>query len=1463
MPHINRIRVNNVKYNFGTQFYDDFMMRFSCKNTIYDLANGGGKSVLMLLLLQNLIPNCTLDEKQPIEKLFRTSGGSNTIHSLVEWKLDPCYQKDNFKYMTTGFCARKGKDSGEDEARESASIEYFNYCIFYREFGDNDIKNLPLSKDGERITYNGLKSYLRDLEKKDHGIEVHIFEKKGDYQNFISRFGLFESEWEIIRGINKTEGHVRTYFETNYKTGRKVVEDLLIEEIIQKSFQNQIGNNGDDDSMAKTLLDIKDRIIELSRRKEEINLFDKQIALMEELSAGIADFKDYQGEKESLKNMLLEKLAVCRNLSEKLSCDVSLIEQQIDEAKETYEKEDKLISVARMIDDRKALEQLKILVSECAEKIAGLLSKEEEIKGNIELSECAEAYEEHKKYQMLKDEVLLALDSRVRNNQDIYDEIHALAATAHRILTEQAVKCNELVLDFEEQNIELKQEYEKAQSVKDEMEIKAAISEKELLSVQSEIEEKEGHFRQLISDNGILVAENIEEEIAHKNAEINTITSDIREKEEKLSSFRTAYDKKTEELYDVISGIKVLEHQKKQLEQSLGENKADQNKLDSFAAIYGESDTKRLETAIYGMYKQSVARMAELEVKISDMTAYVSQLSKGRYILDGHQYRAVEEYLFNTYGEDVMYGYDWFATLTQAQRRDVLKRVPFLDYSFVIKGDFERIKEDANLRNFSHSSYIVPIISEMILRDMHHASSVEFIVFGTKDLSFLSDPGKVKAELDKVSEELYEQEENLRKLKTSQNVLWEDYLYILSVNNMNNNGKDGAYEDILSQLDDKAAKRDEASKEKEELKNSIHNLEMLIEKAKEENDSLDKQKAALVHSKEVYDELNRLYKQKQDMTNEASRTKMLCEQYREAAKKSYDEWQNVKVLWDIAKEEKEDLNRQWKDTFEPYYSDEYADRVLDLPYEQIVVKMNGLVSAVNNENADVNDKKTLIRAYEDHMEKCRKEIENRGYTLGQIKEKLESDSEIKNIQNISVLKNRLKDIQSDIAKQRSENESLNAQMNRMEGSLTHAGRIVEEKYGEFEFFECENTGQFIAEHTNLKKVLKERCGQLESQMKKAVADVNEVTLIGRDIERMLQNAGVTIPSQLGVAQECDISALDGYEVIQKDYEKLIRSEYKKREEFAKQKRQIMDALRECNAFDLADEIDRSIGVPEGTDEIRIMTENIEETCRCIRLEKDRVGKGIEDMERIKDSFENRCIQICCNIKAELDRLPKLSKITLDNEVISMIGLNIPYVKEEFYKERMSSYISDTITLSENFKTEEERILYIKNRLYWKKLFSVIVTDMNGIRLNLYKRERIKDQSRYLRYEEAVGSTGQSQGIYIQFLIAIINYISNINAAGREVSAIGKVVFIDNPFGAAKDIYIWEPIFKLLKANHVQLIVPARGVTPAITSRFDVNYILGQKMVHGRQQTVVVDYRSQVQNDEMEYTRLDYVQESMF
>ena len=208
----------------------------------------------------------------------------------------------------------------------------------------------------------------------------------------------------------------------------------------------------------------------------------------------------------------------------------------------------------------------------------------------------------------------------------------------------------------------------------------------------------------------------------------------------------------------------------------------------------------------------------------------------------------------------------------------------------------------------------------------------------------------------------------------------------------------------------------------------------------------------------------------------------------------------------------------------------------------------------------------------------------------------------------------------------------------------------------------------------------------------------------------------------------------------------------------------------------------------------------------------------------------------------------------------MIQLKIPYIREEQYRQHMSDYIDAVVAGADAYQNFDEKLRYIRQKLSWKNLFSVIVTDMNAIRLNLYKRERIHEQSRYLRYEEAVGSTGQSQGIYIQFLIAIINYISAVNSLDGDGTETKKVLFIDNPIGAAKEIYIWEPIFELLKTNHVQLIVPARGATPAISGMFDVNYVLGQKMIDGKVQTVVVDYYSNIKIEDVEYVKIDFEQE---
>ena len=596
--------------------------------------------------------------------------------------------------------------------------------------------------------------------------------------------------------------------------------------------------------------------------------------------------------------------------------------------------------------------------------------------------------------------------------------------------------------------------------------------------------------------------------------------------------------------------------------------------------------------------------------------------------------------------------------------------------------------------------------------------------------------------------------------------------------------------------------------------------------------------------------------------SEAARNRVY--EYEEAVSSAGVEYEAARDFEDSTRKAYEKIVKSWEEQYAPYYDEnvsiETDDDTSRLDKDEIESRFTGLKTALSQKNSDFSDKQALMNHLSASMNKCRDAIEYRGYTFDDIKAKYEAGEIIAaGSQQLRNAKDALNNLVGASDSVREELEAQEALLNRLEGSIAHGINQIENNYGSFNEFPCDAPEEFITQHKALIKKLEDNTKVQEKTRRQMSDSLKDILVCRKDLERIVSDAGMQIPEEFRPEDVAGITAnLTEYEAVHKEYASINRLEYKKVDEFNKNKTKLIDLLNGFNAVELADEVRISLNVPENVAKTRSMIESLNETNTFIQLEKDRVAKGIEDMQMIKDNFENRCIQTCSNIKTELDRLPQLSNINLDGEQIAIISLQIPYIKEELYKEKMSEYIDETVFMAESFKEQAERLKYIRNRLSWKRLFSVIVTDMNSIRINLYKRERIKDQSRYLRYEEAVGSTGQSQGIYIQFLIAIINYISNMNSSGNE-GVEGKTIFIDNPFGAAKDIYIWEPIFKLLATNHVQLIVPARGATPAITGRFDVNYILGQKLVDSRQQTVVVDYYSSTKETELEYTRMDYEQ----
>lgn len=1456
MPHINRIRVNNVKYNFGTQYYDDFVLRFSGKNTIYDLANGGGKSVLMLLLLQNLIPNCTLDEKQPIEKLFRSGNGNTTIHSLIEWKLNPCHVKNGFQYMTTGFCARKARGgAGEDgtDTNDKTAVDYFNYCIFYRQFNDNDLKNLPLVNGKERITYLGLRSYLQELEKKDFHVQVKIFDRKGDYQRFIGEYGLFESEWEIIRGINKTEGHVRTYFETNYRTTRKVVEDLLIEEIIEKSFYRKTGTDQENDGMADTLLGLKDQLVLLSKKKNELHYYDRQAELLDDFAARIGSLKGMYYKKQGLEEQLVKTYNT--TLSRRMQKEQAH-EQLEGSVKRLEDEKQEALSMIALADIRKKELLLGELTEAAAAKkkelsdISGQLEKKRE---RIEERECDNHYLNYVEYEREYLAAKEAVSEILSGGEALEEDLFAMANELNKCAELEKAELAETIGELQEESALLEKKKAELSDSEKELLVKREVLEETLLRLERKKTKLREEMKLLSEEEGLLLFSDVRKELAQAEKEKRAAEKELAQTEEELSqtgllsygaemqgrSMRKEEERLTAELTVLAAELKKYDRLREQIEQLIG--------------IYGGT-RESLENVLFRRQKELVIAQRENAERKQKLHEKLAALHDGLPVAEPAAVTVFLEELRRYYDEKAVSGYEYLKMKEDGERELLLERCPCLPYAAVTSADLSGIAADAAIRRKDGSDALIPVLSLAALeREKEIADENALIFLGAS----ASEEKKLLAELselEKVSAGQYERER----------VLKQDYdfarLYAKECADYEKNQQQyeerkGSWNRLQREIEEQSAKT-RLLKEQETF---------LTEKSKELTETVASGGTRLENLRKLAELENALT----ETENESRQTDVLLIDVKNSLEGLCAELKStaeeLESVYYVLSGKRQELFRVLKseEAFKGYVRDkEYV--ASGLSGKELEAAFAGKKAAYEQKNADVSDKQKLAVSCEKAMEQLRGQLQLLGHTVEELELKnKENGCARTEMEQMLVFKKEVFELQNMRLSSDRELKELEEKVHRMMGSIQHARQSAEEVYKTADCPElpAEKLETFVRQQKERRQAIEQAQSDGQKNLRSLEEQCYALKAMAQDMERMMRSAGIA-PENVNGCLETGQSLKEQYESLRTEYEAIVLEEQERLEGFEKEKRLLLETLKKLGAHELAAEIDQSLNAPENEDRIREELASLKSVTDCLMLEKERIGKDMDSLQELKDRFEAQCLQSCLNIREELERLTKLSKISMDGQMISMITLQIPYIKEEMFKDAMSEYIDRIILKVEELDSQAERLSFIRSRLAFKHLFAVIVSNMDAIRMTLYKRERMKEQSRYLKYEEAVGSTGQSQGIYIQFLVAIINYISSINSGNADPLELKKVIFIDNPFGAAKDIYIWEPIFKLLKANNVQLIVPARGATPAITGHFEVNYILGQKLIDGRQQTVVVDYRSQTEESGLEYATLTYEQETL-
>lgn len=1468
MPHINRIRVNNVKYNFGTQSYEDFMLKPFGHNMLYDLANGGGKSVLMLLMLQTVLPNCSLDDKQPVEKLFRTGDGSQTIHSLIEWKLDEADVLHGFRYMTTGFCARKASNA-EEGSRETASIEYFNYCIFYRDYNANDIRNLPLVKDKEKITYTGLRRYLKELER-DSSLIVKVFDRKGEYQAFIADYGLYESEWEIIRGINKTEGHVRTYFETNYRTTRKVVEDLLIEEIIQRAFRIR-GGQESEDSMSKTLLDMKDKLLELSRKKNEIGNYDRQMELLKAFEERLDVLREVYERMSGLRRDITSLYRLADSMERRSGERVQSAEKRLEELAQELKHLNEKIDTARYIEDRTRTRQMESRMLQLQKKTVADRTALEAGKADLALRESMNDFLEYQEEKSKRDETAVELSAMKSEKSTLLEQVQRLTFFMKKELARQQREMGAELSALDTKYNSLRIRIRTMDERERELSGRVAVSTARMEEQNRRKAELSARLAENKRKTGLLVMEESDRLKEAHARELTGIDERLAGQAEREETLRTDLEKVKAQLISCRVELKQLEGEQTLAADFMERYQNEKNKAEKLLEVYGARDYERLCEQIRERDMEVRAELKRQNTLAEQLLGSLERMQDenwGGFLAEPADAEQIREYISVRHGKKVQTGREYLAGLPEGQREELLREYPYLPVSFVTDGGIPELFEDAGLRAGKFGGAMFAVIKEAALRNRRELAKEEDIALFSRDFGGMLEEGAQEKEQGRLRAELSEAQYRIRRLKDQQETYREDedFLRHFIFN----------YEEKIQEY---RREKEEKDKRRNGLKEQETELAAQTEQMQTELAALTQSDRDLIaRSAELKQEILVLvqiaddFAQYQELESALVKTgqeKQESERGREEARQLADgmekEAEQVNARRGAIRQKLLQSERVWKEKYQKYdVPGEYGE--CTLTPEELEAELNGKRMAYEQEHAQEEDKNRLLQSYVTAMNRCLRSIGNRGISMSTLYE-MDGRSEIFGTEEseLAKLREELRKGEKALAVQQKELERVSGEWNRLHGKTGQLENELQERYGGT--MELNLSEDEVEEYIENNRSRMERLAMEEQEQRALCRELAQESVLladmRKDIERMAKSSRIVL--EQGQQEEIDTQKAgvlkEQFRKLEEEYERRSSELKKRQDEFVKNRQKVIDTLVMLDGASLAEEMKESIVLPEDAQETARMIQSLNEVRECLALEKSRVESGIEDIISLKENFEDQCLQRCINIKTELDRLPKLSKITLDGEQIPMISLQIPYVREEFYRERMSAYIDEIVSNTDQFKDNTERMKYIRSALSFKKLFSIIVTDMNMIKLSLYKRERIREQSRLLRYEEAVGSTGQSQGIYIQFLIAIINYITNINSGKSDNTGLYKVIFIDNPFGAAKDIYIWEPIFELLRTNQVQLIVPARGTTPAITGRFDVNYILGQKLVGGRQQTVVVDYRSSIDTDETEYIPLQYEQEA--
>lgn len=410
MPAISKLRLTNIVYEGGQKRYNDELFVMDGNNTAILLENGGGKTVLVQMMLQAVLPGHAHADRKIRETLMLDT---NPAHIAVEWILDDHPRR----YLMTAVTlfTRNNK------------LESYKYIYEYGYKENHCIEGIPFTlKVEDGIHRPASKDEMNEyyLRMKNEKLTARTFERLYEYHDTLEReYGITHKEWLNISKINKLEGGVEDFFD-QCSTTSQLVNNLLIptvedaldqgsQNLFVESFERHRGHLKDYKELKRTIAQnkaIQDHVqtyVDVYKdyhQQQEVYNEQKGVLkglygyLGEELERSHQEDQALRLESESLE----EAAKAIQNLKGSLA--IAKLEAEIHELEQIYQQIEAQSNQAeiRLNTEKSRLEALDYLfkkeyIEELTEKLNGVQLKLNGFENNLDYQELAKTFEATKK----------------------------------------------------------------------------------------------------------------------------------------------------------------------------------------------------------------------------------------------------------------------------------------------------------------------------------------------------------------------------------------------------------------------------------------------------------------------------------------------------------------------------------------------------------------------------------------------------------------------------------------------------------------------------------------------------------------------------------------------------------------------------------------------------------------------------------------------------------------------------------------------------------------------------------------------------------------------------------------------------------------------------------------------------------------------------------------------------------